>query len=573
MPEPLFFALALLVSYSVVVVEILMLLWAWRQSRLMPSWGAPQFGAVERFLKRVGKRKGLSILVVFLAALVGRALLIPILPFRAPRVTDEFSYLLAADTFASGRLSNPTHPMWRHFESIHILQQPTYSSMYQPAQGMILAAGEKLGHPWIGVYLSVALMCAAVCWALQGWLPPAWALLGGLLVVIRLALFSYWINSYWGGAASAIGGALVLGALPRYMRSQKIRYSIVIGLGAAVLAASRPYEGGVLCAGVGIVLLIWMIGKNRPPILASLTRFVAPTMLVVAIAGAGLGYYFFKVTGSPFRLPEEVQREPYAMTPIFLWQSPGPVPTYRHKAMRDFYAGWELSIVPEIRSFKGLLWNATKKLISIWIFYFGPALTVPLLFLPAVIRDKKMRGLAIIGGIACIALAIDAWFYPHYAAPLTALLFVLTMQGMRHLRVWRRSTHRGLFLSRAIPAICIATIAVRIAAQPVRVFLPPDQPPTWFSTSEGNTDRERVLAKLSAMDGLQLAIVRYGPEHTAVMNEWVYNNADIDRSKVVWAREMDAASNLELIRYFSNRHVWLVEPDEIPVKVSPYRQP
>ncbi len=296
-------------------------------------------------------------------------------------------------------------------------------------------------------------------------------------------------------------------------------------------------------------------------------------MLVVAIAGAGLGYYFFKVTGSPFRLPEEVQREPYAMTPIFLWQSPGPVPTYRHKAMRDFYAGWELSIVPEIRSFKGLLWNATKKLISIWIFYFGPALTVPLLFWPAAIRDKKMRGLAIIGGIACIALAIDAWFYPHYAAPLTALLFVLTMQGMRHLRVWQRSTHRGLFLSRAIPAICIATIAVRIAAQPVRVFLPPDQPPTWFSTSEGNTDRERVLAKLSAMDGLQLAIVRYGPEHTAVMNEWVYNNADIDRSKVVWAREMDAASNLELIRYFSNRHVWLVEPDEIPVKVSPYRQP
>ena len=85
---------------------------------------------------------------------------------------------------------------------------------------MILAAGQKLtGNPWYGVCASAAVMCAAICWMLQGWLPPGWALLGGSLAVLRLGLFSYWVNSNYGGAAAAIGGALVLCSLPRMLQA------------------------------------------------------------------------------------------------------------------------------------------------------------------------------------------------------------------------------------------------------------------------------------------------------------------------------------------------------------------
>lgn len=535
-------------------------------SHLWPTLGAKWFLAVEQRFGRLARRRALSVVAVGLLALAARAALLPVVPVPVPTFHDEFSYLLAADTFASGRLTNPTHPMWIHFESIHILQQPTYMSMYPPAQGLVLAAGQVLGgYPWVGSWLSVGIMCAAITWMLQQWLPPGWALLGGFLTVVRFSVFSLWMNGYWGGAVPAIGGALVLGAMPPMMRRPRVHHGLLIGLGLVILANSRLFEGLVFSLPVAWALLTWLLGRKAPPLRATAVRVVLPLLVVLASGAAATGYYFWRVTGSPFRLPYQVDIETYKSAAVFIWQSPRPPRVYHHKELRDFYVGWEVNLYQ--RSVQGLLRVTFKKVFRFWIFFLGPALTLPLIMLRRVFRDWRTRFLLVICGVSFAGLALETWFEPHYAAPLTGALFALLVQAMRHLRLWRWSGRpSGLFLVRAIPVLCIAIL-------PFCALARPRTSDHWrCGLRTGNVARAHVEAQLEALPGRHLVLVRYRPDHD-VHREWVYNRADIDGAKAVWAREMGSGKDEELLQYFRDCHVWLMEPDETPPKLSPYPGP
>jgi hypothetical protein len=545
---------------------------------VVPGLGARWFERWEQRFGRLAHRRGLAIFTVGLLALALRLAVLPVLPIPEPAIHDEFSHLLLADTLAHGRLANPPHPLWVHFETFHVNQHPTYTSMYYPGQGFVLAIGQVVfGHPFWGVWLSVGLMCAAICWMLQGWVPPRWALLGGLLAVMRLAVFSYWANTYYGGAVAAMGGALVLGALPRIKRRQRVRDALLMGFGLAILANTRPYESLFFGLPIGAALLIWMLGKKSPPLQLSIRRIVLPVGLLLTVTIGALGYYFWRVTGSPVRIPYQANIDAYHLV-YFPWEKLNPPVEYHHAVMREFYLGAPVMGQYRQAHRHPLLWLGLKPAPHL-LFFLGPALMLPVLAGLAIrpggaIRksiSRKTRFLLLVCGATAIGLALPIYIPPaHYAAPLTSAIYAIVLQAIRYVRLWRwNGQPTGLLLVRAVPLICLALLPLRAAASVLHIPLPATVIHTWCSEDVHNLKRARILAQLERDSGRDLVIVRYRADHE-IFEEWVYNKADIDNSKVVWARDMGAAGNEELVRYYEDRRVWLLEPDETPPKGSPY---
>jgi hypothetical protein len=519
-------------------------------------------------LRWIVRQRSLMVALAGLLALIASIALSLLGHLPEPKIHDEFSYLLAADTFAHGRLSNPPHLMWMHFESFHIIQQPTYASKYPPAQGLILAGGQVIGgHPIVGVWMSTALACAAMSWMLLAWLPPQWAGLGALLVALHPGIALTWGQSYWGGAVAAMGGALVFGAIRRIMRRPRVSHALLMGLGLAVLANSRPYEGVVVSIPVGVLLLTWILGKNGPPAWVSLTRIVLPMLIVLTLTAGAMGFYNLRITGNPLRMPYSVHESTYGIVPVFIWQPLRPEPIYRYPVMRDFYTDWALKPYLDQQSILGLLKIGRLKLGRLWKFYLSPAhfcfvLTIPFVMLPWILKDRWPRFALLTCSILILGLLMETWMHPHYTAPAASLVFVLLLQAMRHLRLWRL---RG----KPIGQLLVWLLVVLAIASFMEVFVRE----IWAKPRGWQFQRAHIGAQLAEKGGHHLVIVRYGSLHS-VHQEWVYNTASIDQEQVVWARELDAMQNRTLLEYFKDRQVWLVEVDQDqgPPRLMPYPQ-
>jgi hypothetical protein len=532
---------------------------------LFPNFGNNFSRRVEQFFSHFAERKLRAILVLFFSVIAVRLLALPLLPVPVPGIHDEFSYLLMADTFAHGRLANPPHAMWVSFETFHVNWLPQYASMYPPAQGFALAIGQLLGRPWIGVLLSDAAMCAAILWMLQGWFPARWAFLGGVLAALKFGVASYWMNSYWGGATAAIGGALVLGALVRIVKRARVRDAVLLGIGAAILANSRPYEGFLFCIPAAAWLLWWLVGKtkSREPLRARLQNVLAALALVLVLTAAFMSYYNWRLTGNPLLMPHVLNTRTYHTTGLFLWDHKQPEMHYRNQQFEDFYNGWERENYDN--TWADVVRVSEEKVIRCGLTYFwvGELLLLPAL--PFLLRDRKVRLLVATFVLVTTGVFAVIWSNAHYAAPLTCVIFALTAQAVRHLRTMHIGPRPvGIALSRAVVLLLVLDTGINTVRGICDPLLWPCQ---------GDPSRMAIAEKLRHTRGKHLIMVRYEKDNHNIHDEWVYNGAEIDGAKVVWARELDDQQNAKLFFYFRDRKIWLVTPDSDNTYLEAYTPP
>lgn len=511
-----------------------------------PMLGNCFLSRIEHLGARFAQRRRLAIASVALTGLIVRLLLLFWIPVPVPRIQDEFSHLLLADTLVHGRLTNPPNPMWLYLDTFQVNQLPTYMSMYPPAQGAVLALGEVLGQPWIGVLLSVAAMCAAAVWALQGWLPAKWALLGGILLMLRLAIFGYWINSYWGGAVPAVGGALVIGALPRIMKFARARDGLALGVGAAILANSRPFEALIFCLPVVAALVWWFLRKVDSTARARFRRVLIPLCAVGVLFLGFDAYYNWRGTGNPMLFPYVLNVDSHFAIPQLIGRRVRPPFHFQNVQFDDYYNKW-WQIVARPKGIKEIRYDWLNRLRASFGFFLWPELCLPLLALPGLFRDRRVRLLLWQAAICISGYFLVVLFHPHYAAPLTVTVFALLIQGLRHMRQWKFGGKPvGIGLARVV--VSFAVILVPFHRSYSMAFLNMDR-------------RNQIVHELEAKPGQHLVIVRYSPEHNAHA-EWVYNGADIENAKIVWARDIPGISMAPLLAYFHDRQIWLVAPDD-----------
>jgi hypothetical protein len=537
------------IFYPAVPISLMVFI-GWRYPHLWRSG----FRLIENGLSRYSRsvwRSGMLIGGLSLGVSIGISLLVR---WPEPVIADEFSYLLAADTFAAGRLANPPHPFWPHFESLHIIQQPVYASKYQPGQGLLLAASQQLtSTPVVGIWLVVALGALAVQWMLRAWLSNRLALLGGLMASLH-PLILEWGQNFWGGGLPLLGGALTIGATGRIWRRPGRWDGLVLGVGLAILASCRPFEGALLGVLCGALVLKCRWSGDLSTTTSELLRATLLALLVLGPVGLLMATYNRQVTGNSLQMPYLVHQQTYAIATPFLWQELQKPPLYRHDSIRRFYLEYELASWRELQSFAGLIHRGLIRKTGILVrgYLATATMALALLLLPLIWRRyPARRPLWILLGVFIAGVLSETWLLPHYIAPAAGILFLMALDGWRLLRTWSwRGRRFGLWLARAsliVSLFGVVNLALRIDR---------DRKGSWAWVN----DRHNLAAQLSADGQRHLLLVRYGPQHN-LHQEWVYNPAQIDDAQLVWAREMDPENNRRLIEYFNDRvcHLVLIE--------------
>ncbi|MGE5609206.1 MAG: hypothetical protein ACM359_08125, partial [Bacillota bacterium] len=336
----------------------------------------------------------------------------------------------------------------------------------------------------------------------------------------------------------------------------RLLHALLLSLGLAILANSRPYEGLLLSAPAAIAFLIWLFRTDAPTRQLALTRIVLPSTLLMSLTLVAMGYYNWRITGSPALSPYVLHERLYNRTPHFFFLPIKPPITYQFKENEQLHGQWEPAQWFEQRTFKGWARAATARVSAFLATWFFPLiLALPLLALPWAIKRTPLLWLPTLLVLLFMAglLPLTWMLRPHYFTPAGGLFFLLLLACLHDLQS-RSALSQALV--RATLAACVVAAAHRATV------LYANELNGWQAR------RSNVVEELMNEPGEHLVFVRYLPEHD-VHQEWVYNAADIDHARIVWARAMTPQQDRELLDYYQTRRAWLLEVGQM-IRITPY---
>jgi hypothetical protein len=259
-------------------------------------------------------------------------------------------------------------------------------------------------------------------------------------------------------------------------------------------------------------------------------------------------------------MPYSLYQAQYGPAPTIWLAGAKLAPSYGHPELQRLFQHF----LDELRNI--LAWPLPKRigvllvrLIAVLIFGVGPLAFLPVIFIPAFRRDPAVRALAAVGLFVAAFLLFDVSMFPHYAAPLIALLVILSFVVLHRMAALKS----GAVLAAIIATLMFGGAAVRVGeAASGRNINYPARPPF-------RLDRDAIASRVCREPGQHVILVRYAPDHD-VNAEWVYNGADVDAARVVWAHDLGDGLNRELLGWYKGRHFWLFEPDARTPVLRPY---
>jgi hypothetical protein len=320
---------------------------------------------------------------------------------------------------------------------------------------------------------------------------------------------------------------------------------------------SRPFEGALL----SLLLGAWLLFSAwRGKTIKSLLVWSAPGALLVLLPVlAWMGYYNYRITGHALRMPYAEHAAQYMRSPIFFWQQPNPERRSGVPHLDAFFDAferpeWESQTTPT-----GFLRNVFRKLVFLTADTFRPVVLLPVVLIGGWLAVRR-RAAARIAGSVCVGLlivhfALTPWLRIQYLGVIAPLFVLFVTLSLRELDALWRGLPIGsvvaLTLLVALPVTCVV-FAKTITSDPSLI----------------GRGREKCIRVIESQPGNHLVFVYY-PDGPQAIYEWVYNSADIDAQRVIWAHAINLQGNTELIRHYADRSVWLLTAQNENYQLQP----